>query len=1009
MARPLHRAAAAACAALCFQTAIALGQTASRPDQREPERLVRQVEPQPLSFEENGGQADADVKFLTRSRGSTFLIANDGAIVSRPSAGGRESNLRLSFTGADPGTSLAAEELLPGKVYYATSDSKGPLSGRSTWRRVRQRDLYPGIDLIYYANERQLEFDFIVDPHKDPNRIRLAFSGAGKMTLDRNGELVFRIDGEDVRLKKPVIYQERDGARREIAGGYRIVDAKSQVVGFRLGEYDKSRPLVIDPTIVFATYRGGSAHEQPRALKVNALGEVYLFADTGDPASLPSGHYTERVPLGQPQPGFAECFLTKIARDGRTALYTVIFEGAGCQAMELAPEGATAEAKVHLALGTANNYQRTITENAGGGLTVTPLQGAYDACQQGSCGGVEWMRADAGGNVYFIMQTDVYELRKVDRQGQLAGAIPLIRPPVYQENGQSRLWDQITGFDVDDSGNVYIVGYGATPGIITPTANAFQPLRPSGDVCTDPSRVPCFDGFVIKVDTVSDETFRVAYASYLGGNDDDERLALVWDRSSRSIYITGTTLSPNFPVTAGTYSTAPPSPAGLTATFLVKLNLDAQTPANQLVFGTFLGTAETSASAVAILPGGLLAVAGQEWERGCTGSNCFPLVNSLYPRRSQFRPYPFLSVFSADGTSLLFSTLLDSAATADSWLTTLATNGSSTIYAGMTTNDATLATAGALQTAPTGEMDALVQAIDLSDIVSNGNPPHITLSPATINVSIITPGTGAIVPLVCGRLFTCALDDPDGDLLTHLMWSGPNGFRLSSPGVLPAPATQAGIVPGGFVSLGIGTHTLTLLARDERGAIGTATLTINVSGENTFTGTAQHVVLTDARFVTDEYKPLGSERPIEVTFANVTASGLTWLESRHDATPPPPAGMQAGSPPYYYDLQSTATFTGLVNVCFNIRGMSFARANGELVIHRLDQGIWRAPDNQAATGDQVCGDAVAPGTFAIFYPQVPETAITTIAGTGVAENAFDGPAATHATISPKTPPPRGRR
>src|SRR5687768_3575474 len=91
--------------------------------------------------------------------------------------------------------------------------------------------------------------------------------------------------------------------------------------------------------------------------------------------------------------------------------------------------------------------------------------------------------------------------------------------------------------------------------------------------------------------------------------------------------------------------------------------------------------------------------------------------------------------------------------------------------------------------------------------------------------------------------------------------------------------------------------------------------------ENTLVGAQQRVVLTDPYFTTAEYRPWGSEHPIDVTFAQVTASGLTSLGSRNDLAPPPPAGLQAGSPPYYYDIATTAAFTGNIRLCFNIRGM----------------------------------------------------------------------------------------
>ena len=336
------------------------------------------------------------------------------------------------------------------------------------------------------------------------------------------------MNGEDVRLKKPVIYQERGGVREPVAGGYRILDAAKQQVGFQLGAYDRSRPLIIDPTIVFATYRGGVDHETPRRIEVNAIGEVYLFADSRDPSTLPRHHAAQTVPLAPPQPGFGQCFLTKLSPDGSTALYTVIFEGAQCQAMALGPEDRSDTRKIHLQVGTSYHYQRTLTESAANGLTLEPLQGAYDVCltDQGSCGPVQWMRADANGDVYFIMSYTplgmtppdfVYELRKIDTQGQLVGAIRLIQPPIYASArrqlrsrsdyrpraGPPRLrlrhrLRRVAGHHHADRERADV--------------------RPSRRATSVPIRcsAPATTGFVLKIDTTT-PTFAIAYASYLGG------------------------------------------------------------------------------------------------------------------------------------------------------------------------------------------------------------------------------------------------------------------------------------------------------------------------------------------------------------------------------------------------------------------------------------------------------------------------------------------------------------
>jgi hypothetical protein len=130
---------------------------------------------------------------------------------------------------------------------------------------------------------------------------------------------------------------------------------------------------------------------------------------------------------------------------------------------------------------------------------------------------------------------------------------------------------------------------------------------------------------------------------------------------------------------------------------------------------------------------------------------------------------------------------------------------------------------------------------------------------------------------------------------------------------------------------------------------------------------------------------------VELTLSNVTSAGLTWLESRSDLVPAPPAGLQAGSPPYYYDVQSTATFIGGVNLCFNIRGISFARPQDQVLIYTIAGGVWTPLANHTTpNAGQICGDTSSLGTLALFYPQVAETAISTIAGTGFAEGSIDG-------------------
>src|SRR5205814_1374891 len=144
---------------------------------------------------------------------------------------------------------------------------------------VHYRAVYPGIDLVYYGNQRQLEYGFVVAPGADPNRIVLGFQGAERLEINAEGELVLHVAGGVIRQRVPVIYQEIDGVRTKIEGRYVLKDAHR--VGFQVAAYDPSRPLVIDPTLVYAaTYLGGNDADFGSGIAVDAAGAAYVTGQT---------------------------------------------------------------------------------------------------------------------------------------------------------------------------------------------------------------------------------------------------------------------------------------------------------------------------------------------------------------------------------------------------------------------------------------------------------------------------------------------------------------------------------------------------------------------------------------------------------------------------------------------------------------------------------------------------------------------------------------------------------
>ncbi|MBI3646537.1 MAG: hypothetical protein HY233_11305, partial [Acidobacteriales bacterium] len=285
----------------------------------------------PMSFEENRGQSDSRVKFLSRGRGYTLFLTENEAVLALQKKGHQEVQrsggpkvsksrdttvLRMRLAGANPAR-ISGEEPLPGKIFYATGGQTGPLRGNATYKRVKYAEVYPGIALEYYGNEKRLEFDFVVAPHADPNQIRLSFSGAEKITLTEHDELSLRVSGEEVRLKKPLIYQERNGLRTEIAGGYVLTGKSKREAIFQLASYDASLPLVIDPQIDFATYLGGTGLDQVNDVRVTPTGEIYLLGQTEPSTGFPT---TQTIP----PPGLyqSDCFVSKLSADGSALLYS---------------------------------------------------------------------------------------------------------------------------------------------------------------------------------------------------------------------------------------------------------------------------------------------------------------------------------------------------------------------------------------------------------------------------------------------------------------------------------------------------------------------------------------------------------------------------------------------------------------------------------------------------------------------------------------------------------------
>ena len=219
----------------------------------------------PLYFEANRGQVDSPAQFVARGRDSQFLISPDAAqfVLRKTTASGAFTAraVRMQFVGAEGRAQISGAEELAGKINYLIgNDAAGWQTGVATFARVRVADVYPGVNLIYYGNQRQLEYDFTIAPGADPGVIAIRFDGADKISISPAGELVLNLGDSEIRQPEAGHLSNWSAAHdKEISGGYKILDAHT--VAFAVGDYDHSLPLVIDPILSYSTYFGGSADD----------------------------------------------------------------------------------------------------------------------------------------------------------------------------------------------------------------------------------------------------------------------------------------------------------------------------------------------------------------------------------------------------------------------------------------------------------------------------------------------------------------------------------------------------------------------------------------------------------------------------------------------------------------------------------------------------------------------------------------------------------------------------
>ena len=278
----------------------------------------------PLYFEAGPAPAAGPARFITRGCNYQFSLSPAEVQITLGKNGVKPAAVRMDFAGADPGAQMSGDTELPGKVNYLMgNDPAAWRTGVPTFARVRVEELYPGVDLVYYGNQRQLEYDFTLAPGTDPDLIKIHFDGADKISIGAQGELILALGRDEIRQPAPVIYQMVAGTRQAVAGGYRLINRHT--VAFAIGKYDHQLPLVIDPVLSFSTYFGGNSSDAAWSIALDTNGFMYIAGQTLSTQFYPTSGAFQTNFAGGGVTG--DAFVAKLTTNGQSLIYFTYLGG----------------------------------------------------------------------------------------------------------------------------------------------------------------------------------------------------------------------------------------------------------------------------------------------------------------------------------------------------------------------------------------------------------------------------------------------------------------------------------------------------------------------------------------------------------------------------------------------------------------------------------------------------------------------------------------------------------
>ena len=575
----------------------------------------------PLAFEPGpASTSDPTPTFVARGIGYAVSLAPTEMVLALRNHDKRSDFVHMQLVGANKAPKLIPLDELPGKSNYLHG------SQRQYWRvnvpnyrKVSADAVYPGIDVVYYGNQRNLEYDFIIAPGADPQLIDFAFEGVQNLRIDpREGDLIVSLRAGEVRMHRPVAFQESNGVKHPVAAGY-VLQSKHSV-SFELAAYDKNQTLIVDPTLAYSTYLGGINIDGANAIAVASDATAFIAGGTFS-LDFPTAHPLQ-ANHGGGDDFFKDAFVSKISADGSALLYSTYLGGEN----EDVANGIAVDT-----FGDAYITGTTLSPH----FPVTP--GAFNTL----CGG-DGQCGASYNNGFIVSGAFVTKLNPAGSGIVYSGIL----------GGDENVRGQSIAVDSDQ--NAYVTGQTEQNGVPVPTplippppfpitGNAFQPAYGGGAT----------DVFVTKISATGST---IAYSSYAGGANEDIGYGISVDTAAVA-YVTGLTYSTNFP-TVGAVPQGASGGAG--DAFAIKVNTRAP-GIGSLVYSTYLGGSGLD-------QGNGIAVdsAGNAYVAGATASTSFVFTPTGFQTTNHGQGDAFVAKLTPTGALTYFTylggTLADTAA-----------------------------------------------------------------------------------------------------------------------------------------------------------------------------------------------------------------------------------------------------------------------------------------------------------------------------------------------------------